>query len=125
MRQALPRALLVLGLMAALGCGQGQPSFATLSQLQEWIEARKGFGTPEFELLELDEARYYFARFIPTSGLDHCHLYTFRKSQGPWRLVRHATFPGGCDIAMRRDVASGDILYVASGGAELDRLRAP
>ena len=125
MRYALRSPLLFLGITVALACAHGQDSFKSRSQIREWIETRKGFGTPEFEFLELDRARYYFARFIPTSGLDFCHLYTFRKSEGPWRLVRHTRLAGGCHVTIRVDAATGDILYIASTGAELDRLSSP
>lgn len=123
MQRTVVSALLLLSIAAGLIAAESQEYFESRAQIRAWIEARKGFGAPEFELLEVDRALYYFARFIPTSGIDHCHVYTFGKSEGPWRLMRHATFPGGCRITVRVEPASGDILYEASTGAELDRLR--
>ncbi|MEN8160072.1 MAG: hypothetical protein ABFS41_08380 [Myxococcota bacterium] len=100
-------------------------SFESRSEIREWIEARRGFGSPKFELLTAGGSAYYFARFIPTSGLDHCHVYTFRKARDAWLLARHATFPGGCRITMRVDPRADAIVYVASDGTELDRLGLP
>ena len=123
----VPRhALLVLVLAAStLAAEEVRDSFESKAEIREWIEARKGFGTPEFERLEINGIRYYFALFVPTSGLAHCHLYSFRRSEGPGHLVRHARLPGGCRISIRLDAASESILYLDANGAELDRLDSP
>lgn len=122
MRIALLSLLFLLALPARLLTAEDDTLFDSRALIEEWIDSRKGFGSPEFEYLELGDERFYVGRFVPTSGLDHCHVYTFRGSDGRWRLVRHAKLPGGCHITTRADEASGTLLYMGATGAELDRL---
>ncbi len=122
MRVALIHALIVLGVAVALAADEGRESSDNFAEVRAWIDALKGFGVPQFEELKVGGEPYYIARFIPTSGLDHCHVYTFRKADRVWLLARHGIFPGGCRITTQVDDASGDLVYWSATGAELDRL---
>ena len=125
MQSAWLRPLLALGLVVSLAAAELRDSFESRAEIRGWIEERKGFGRPEFDLVELEQVRYYFARFVPTSGLAHCHVYTFRESDDAWHLLRHARLPGGCRITIRVDPSSGDVVYLDPLGVELDRLSSP
>ena len=117
--------LLFLFLLAALPSGTAwstDTTFESLAEIRDWIHARKGFGNPKFESLELDSGKFHFAYFIPTSGLDYCHVYSFRGLGGVWRLAHYSQLPGGCKISIRLEEASGQIVIHGRDGVELDRV---
>lgn len=117
---------LVLALPSILMAGERDvpASFATLKELQTWVQERKGFGSPSEIDFNLGSIRLYVAHNSPFSGRAGVYSYAYYKNstEGNWRLVDSDFFEKkGALSYVYVDSNTNDLVYVNFDGKVLKR----
>ncbi len=80
-------------------------------EIRDWVEARRGFGTPGWEEIDARPERIFVIWNLPTSGLDLNYVYTYRRMDERWSLLDQLYVHGPPRISVEHVPARSEIVY--------------